>query len=429
MPLTDLEIRNFQPGPKAYKKADGLGLFIEVMPNGSKLWRWKYRIHGTEKRLSMGRYPEVSLADARAARDNARTRLTAGRDPSIERKREKLLAAQSAATTFKLIADEYIAEKMVGEDRAEATVIKARWMISLLHPLHDLPIAEIGPPEMLEALKRISATGRYETARKTRSLCSRIFRYAAATLRAQSDPTALLKDALRKPRVIHRAAIIEPEMVGELLRAIDNYEGHAITCSAMKLLPHLMARPGELRLAEWSEFDLEKAVWKIPAERMKMRREHQVPLSTQALQILRDLHHLTGPKGYVFPSFYTWKRPMSENTMNQVLRRMGFGKEEMTAHGWRTTASTLLNESNLFSPDAIERSLAHRDRDAIRGTYARGQYWDERVRMHQWWSDHLDQLRRGGGEGSLDHGAMASDTATSESKVIDFRAMQAKRNA
>lgn len=428
MPLTDLQIRHFEPGPRPYKKADGGGLYIEVMPSGSKLWRWKYRMNGAEKRLSMGRYPDVSLADARKAREEGKARLAAGRDPSIERKREKLLAAQSAANTFKLIADEYIEQKMVGEGRAEATISKARWMISLLRPLHDLPMSEIGPAEMLEALKRISATGRHETTRKTRSLCGRIFRYAAATLRAESDPTVLIKDALRRPKVTHRAAIIEPSKVGELLRAIDAYEGHAITCYAMKLMPHLLARPGELRKAEWSEFDLAKAVWRIPAERMKMRKEHQVPLSKQVLALLCELKDLTGPDGYALPAFHTRRRPMSENTINQVLRRMGFSKEEMTAHGWRTTASTLLNESNLFSPDAIERSLAHSDRNAIRGTYARGSYWQERVDMHQWWSDYLDQLRRGGEVMPFDASISDMIPGADPDKVIDLRAARMKKN-
>ena len=293
MPLTDLQIRHFEPAERPYKKADGGGLYVEAMPSGSKLWRLKYRIHGAEKRLSMGRYPNVSLADARTARAEARVRLAAGRDPSIERKREKLLAAQSAATTFKLIADEFIEEKMVREGLAPSTVKKARWYVSLLAPLHDFPIAEIGPGEILQALKSIAATGRSESARKTQSLVSRIFRYAAATLRAETDPTSVLKGALRQPKVTHRAAIVEPGKVGELLRAIDSYDGHANTRYAMQLLPHLMARPGELRKAKWPEFDLAKAAWRIPAERMKMCKEHQVPLSRQVLALLGELKALT----------------------------------------------------------------------------------------------------------------------------------------
>lgn len=317
---------------------------------------------------------------------------------------------------------------MVGEGRAESTISKARWMISLLRPLHDLPMAEIGPPEMLEALRRISATGRHETARKTRSLCGRIFRYAAATLRAEADPTVLIKDALRRPRVTHRAAIVEPGKVGELLRAIDAYDGHAITCYTMKLMPHLLARPGELRKAEWPEFDFGKAVWRIPAERMKMRKEHQVPLSRQVLALLEELKCLTGPDGYVLQAFHTSRRPMSENTMNQVLRRMGFSKEEMTAHGWRTTASTLLNESNRFSPDAIERSLAHSDRNTVRETYARGSYWQERVEMHQWWSDYLDHLRQGGEVLPMDAGSNLLTLGADPDKVTDLGAFRMKQN-
>lgn len=220
-----------------------------------------------------------------------------------------------------------------------------------------------------------------------------MFRYAVATGRAEADPTSVLRGALVTPKTKHHAAILDPKAVGELLRSIDAHSGHLITRIAMQVSPHVMARPGELRQALWPEIDLENAVWKIPAERMKMRRPHAVPLSRQVVALLTELHELTGPEGFVFPAFHTSRRPLSENTVNQAFRRMGYAVGEVTAHGLRTTASTLLDESGKWSPDAIERSLAHADADSVRSTCNGGFHWEERVAMHQWWSDHLDQLR------------------------------------
>lgn len=428
MALTDIAIRNLKPKDKPFKKSDGSGLYIQVNPGGSKIWYLKYRIHGFEKRLSMGHYPVVGLAEARKRRADARLLLDVDRDPSTERKREKLISAQSAATTFRLVAHEFVEVKMTGEGRSPATIKKAMWFIELLEPLHDLPISEIDPPVVLEALRRISARGRHETAKKTRALVSRIFRYAVATLRATNDPAAVLRDALQAPKVRHHSALTNPKDVGELLRAIDAYEGHAITRLAMQILPHLMSRPGELRMAVWQEFNLEMAEWRIPKERMKMRKEHKVPLSRQVLAYLKQLYDLTGPDGFVFPAFHTTRRPLSENTMNQVLRRMGYAKEQMTSHGWRTTASTLLNESQKFSEDAIERSLAHSDRNAMRGTYNRANYWEERVKMHQWWSDHLDLLRDGGAAGEID-GAGPETFGQPGSRVISMNDWKANAGA
>lgn len=393
MALKDVELRAFKPQDRAYKRADERGLYIEVRPNGSKLWRLKYRHLGTEKRLALGAYPEVSLAEARRKRDEARQKLRDGIDPSAERQREKLIAQFSAANTFEQIAKEYI-DKMVAEGRADATTSKANWLLEQLAPVAKRPIDDLKPVDILAALKRIEARGKHETARRCRSFASRVFRYAAATGRAESDPTSILRGALVAPKVTHHSAILEPEAVGELLRTIDAYSGNAITRLAMQILPHVMARPGELRKAQWTEFDLNNAVWKIPPERMKMRRPHAVPLSRQVVVYLAELYALTGPEGYVFPAFHTSRRPMSENTINQAFRRMGYAVGQITAHGLRTTASTLLNESGKWSPDAIERSLAHADTNAIRGIYNRGFYWEERVAMHQWWSDYLDQLRR-----------------------------------
>jgi integrase len=392
MALKDLEIRALKPRDRIYKKADERGLYIEVHPTGSKLWRFKYAYLGKDKRLALGRYPEVGLAEAREKRDEARRKLREGIDPLAERKRAKLLALYNASNTFGDVAQEYIA-KMAADGRADTTTSKANWLLEQLSPLAGQPVADLKPMDVLAALKRIEAKGKYETARRCRSFAGRVFRYAVATGRSETDPTAFLRGALVTPRTKHHAALLDPKAVGELLRSIDAYSGHRVTRLAVQISPHLMARPGEIRQALWPEFDLETAVWRIPAERMKMRRPHAVPLSRQVLAYLAELHPLTGPDGYVFPAFHTSRRPMSENTVNQVFRRMGYAVGEITAHGLRTTASTLLNESGKWSPDAIERSLAHADKDAVRGTYNRGAYWEERVAMHQWWSDYLDALR------------------------------------
>jgi integrase len=392
MALKDLQIRALKATDRIYKKADEGGLYIEVHPSGSKLWRVKYIHLGKDKRLALGRYPEVGLAEARQKRDEVKQKLRDGIDPLLERKRAKLLAVYNAANTFGEVALEYIA-KTVAEGRADTTTAKAHWLLEQLAPLTRHPIADLKPIDVLAALKRIEAKGKYETARRCRSFAGRVFRYGVATARAETDPTAFLRGALITPKTTHHAAIIDPKAVGELLRSIDTYSGQAISRLAAQISPHVMARPGELRNAVWSEFDLDNAVWRIPAERMKMRRPHAVPLSRQVLAYLAELHPLTGPDGYVFPAFHTSRRPLSENTVNQVFRRLGYAVGEVIAHGLRTTASTLLNESGKWSPDAIERSLAHADKDAVRGTYNRGAYWEERVAMHQWWSDYLDALR------------------------------------
>lgn len=371
----------------------------------------------------MGSFPDVSIAQARKRRDEARAFIEAGLDPAIERRKAKLVATLSQETTFSAVAREFIEHKMIGDGRAQNTIDKSLWFLDQLKPLQSLPIGQIRPPDVLAALKRIEAQGKYETARRCRSFVSRVFRYAVATLRAENDPAAVLRGALKTPRAKHHAAIEKPEQVGDLLRAIDEYAGHAITRYALQIAPHVMARPGELRMAEWQEFNLDAAEWRIPAERMKMRKVHVVPLSRQVVALLRELALLTGPDGFVFPAFHTWKRPMSENTMNQALRRMGYTKDEMTAHGWRATASTLLNESNKWSEDAIERSLAHTDRNQIRGTYSRGTYWNERVDMHQWWSDHLDRLRVGGEVVPFDEAAVDDDA-----KIINLSSRRVRRS-
>lgn len=395
MALKDSEIRAFKPAPQPFKRADGKGLYVEVFPNGSRLWRFKYRIAGKEKRLALGAYPEISLAEARKRRDAARAQVADGIDPSLERKRRKAAAQISAANSFEGIAAEYLA-KMQKEGRAEATLTKANWLLDLLRPaIGRMPISEVDPQMLLAALRKLESKGNYETAKKVRSFASRVFRYAVVTARATNDPAALLSGALVTVKAKHYAAILEPAKFGELLRAIEGFEGNPITQLALRISPHVFVRPGELRHATWSEFNFDEAVWRIPEGRMKARRPHSVPLSRQVLAFLAQLEKLTGPEGLVFPSLYNPRRPMSENTVNLAFRRMGFDSTEVTAHGLRATASTLLNESGLWNPDAIERALAHGFSDAVRGAYHRGSHWPERVQMAQWWSDHLDTLRDG----------------------------------
>jgi len=394
--LNDAAIRALKPKDRVFAVADEKGLCIEVAVSGSKLWRFRYRFAGKARNLSFGRYPEVSLKEARQRRDEARGILRDGIDPGVERKQAKLTARFNAANTFGAIAEEYIDHKLVKEGRAAVTVAKSKWLLLQLKPIADQPLADIKPAELFGVLRRLEGQRKHETAKRCRSFSSRVFCYAAATGRAESDPAAMLAGQLIAPKVKHHAAILEPRKLGELLRSIDAFEGAPITRLALQIAPQVMARPGELRQATWDEFDLEAKIWRVKAERMKMRRVHAIPLSEQVAARLRELQQFSGPEGYVFPAFHTSRRPMSENTMNQAFRRMGYTSDEVTAHGLRTTASTLLNESGLWHPDAIERALAHGDSDAVRGIYNRGQYWDERVKMMQWWSDYLDRLRDGG---------------------------------
>lgn len=393
MPLTDTAVRAAKPEAKPRKLADEKGLFLLVQPSGGKLWRLKYRHLGKEKKLSLGRYPDVTLRDARERRDAARRLIASGLDPSMEKRVHQLAAQTEAANTFGLIAIEYI-EKQEREGRADATTRKARWLFSLMEqPLAALPINAITPAVLLAALRRVESMGHLETAVRMRSLASRVFRYAIATARGTTDPASALRGALTAPTPKHHAAIIDPQGVAALLRAIDGYDGQPMTRLALKLMPLLYSRPGELRKAEWSEFNLDEAVWRVPVGNMKTRREHAVPLPRQAVVLLTEAKALSGRYKHAFSSMYPGTRPMSENTINAALRRLGYSGDEVTAHGFRTTASTLLNESGKWHPDAIERSLDHRDKNVIRGTYHRGAHWKERVEMAQWWADYLDELR------------------------------------
>ncbi|WP_428629862.1 tyrosine-type recombinase/integrase [Sphingopyxis sp.] len=398
MALTDIAIRTAKARAKPYKLADALGLFLLVQPSGGKLWRLKYRIDGREKKLGFGTYPDVTLSDARKRRDDARAMIAKGIDPSREKQRDKVRSRIEAADTFMAIADEYCAKRKRDGEKgwSPATATRSEYLLSLLRgSIGRLAISEIEPADVLAAVRKIEAKGNLESARRTLQLASMVFRYAVATARLRSDPTRDLRGALTAPTVTHYGAITDAKRVGELLRAIDGYEGQGLTKQAMQLAPHVFVRPGELRHAEWSEIDLDGALWAIPAGKMKMGKPHRVPLSQQSVAILRDLHSVTGPSGYVFPSIRTRVRPMSENTINAGLRRLGYASDEMTAHGFRAMASTLLNESGKWHPDAIERALAHGDTDKVRAAYHRGAHWQERVEMAQWWSDYLDTLRKG----------------------------------
>ena len=398
MALTDIAIRNAKPGAKATKLADGGGMFLLVTPAGGKLWRLKYRIDGREKVLAIGSYPEIGLGEARRRREEARELIALGKDPSREKQREKIRARVQAADTFAAICDEYCAKRRKDGAKgwAPATATRSEYLLSLVSgSIGKLPIGEIEPADVLAAIRRIEGKGKLESARRSLQLAGAVFRYAVATARLASDPTRDLRGALTAPTVTHYGAITDTKRVGELMRAIDDYDGSGVTKLALQLAPHVFVRPGELRHADWSEIDLDAAIWSIPAGRTKMRKPHLVPLSRQAVTLFREIHEATGATGYVFPSVRTRTRPMSENTLNAALRRLGYSTEEMTAHGFRAMASTLLNESGKWHPDAIERALAHGDSDKVRAAYHRGAHWDERVTMAQWWSDHLDMLRKG----------------------------------
>lgn len=396
MTLSDAAVRSAKAKAKQYKLYDDGGLFLIVKPSGGKLWRLKYRHLGKEQQLSLGMFPAVGLRDARKRRDDARVQIANGLNPTFEKKRAAAAALVGAANTFKAVADEYI-ERREREGLKDVTTTKAKWLLTLLEPgIGARPIADIEAFELLAILKKVEQSGRHETAKRLLAFSGRVFRYAVATTRARRNVAADLQGALMSPKVKHHAAIIDPQGVGALLRAIDGFDGQPTTRWALQLAPHVFVRPGELRQAEWSEIDLEAAVWRIPASRMKMNREHVVPLSTQAVAILKTASEFTGGGRFVFPSIRTPRRTMSENTLNAALRRLGYTSDEMTSHGFRSTASTLLNESGKWSVDAIERALAHGDADSVRAAYHRGAHWDERVRMAQWWSDYLDRLREGG---------------------------------
>jgi integrase len=398
MPLSDATVRGAKPATVPRKLSDGGGLFLLVNPKpaGSKLWRLAYRFGGKQKALALGIYPSVSLLQARNARDEAKKLLACGIDPSVRRKTERQIEKAVASNSFRAVSEEVVA-KLEREGRAHVTIAKKRWLLDFAYPAFgDRPVSEITAKELLHLLREIEGRGTYETAKRLRSICGIVFRYAIATGRAERDPSGDLRGALTTHQVTHRATIIEPTDIGALLRAIDGFDGQPTTRAALRFAPHVFVRPGELRQAEWCEFDLDAAVWSIPATKMKMRRPHRVPLSQQSLNIIRELRDVTGNGRLVFPSVRTVLRPISENTLNAALRRLGYASEDMSTHGFRSMAATRLNEMGRWNPDAIERQLAHQEANAVRRAYThRAEFWAERVHMMQIWSDYLDGLRAG----------------------------------
>jgi len=393
--LTDAAIRRIKPTEKPFKLADIYGLYLLVRPDGARYWRWDYRHADKRGTVALGVYPAVSLKEAREKLAHAKKLLDKGVNPSSYKKLTRGVGSIAAGDTFRIVSEEWV-QKLEAEGRSPTTIEKMRWLIRFALPLiGERPLGEITAPELLTVLRTVEVRGRYETARRLRGTCGSILRYGIATGRAGRDVTLDLQGALISPKVTHRPAITEPAKVGELLRAIDGYVGQPTVCLALKLAPHLFVRPGELRMAEWQEMDFDKRVWTIPGEKMKMGRSHRVPLSRQAFALIETLRSMGERSKFLFPSLQSRDRPMSENTVNAALRRLGYAQSEMTGHGFRATASSLLNESRKWHPDAIERQLAHVESNDVRRAYLRGEHWDERVRMMQWWSDHLDQLKSG----------------------------------
>jgi len=393
MALSEFAVRKAKPRHKPYKLSDGGGLFLHIQPNGSKLWRLKYRFGGKEKLLSYGPYPQITIAGARKKREESKNLLSEGGDPAVQKKLDNIAARTASNNTFGLVAQEYLAN-MVSNDAASSTLSKNKWLLlDIASPLASRPIKDISSAEILDLLKRVESSGRRETSRRLRGTISSVFKLAIVTLRADTDPTIALRGALLSPKIKGRAAIIDENDVGALLCTIDDYDGWPTISAALNFLLLTCVRPGEVRAARRAEFDFKKAIWHIPPERMKMRHPHDVPLSRQALSLLDNIWILSDNAELVFPSVRSNRKSLSENAFNSALRRMGYTKEEVTAHGFRVTASTILN-SRGFDPDVIEAVLAHQDRNAIRRAYNRSSYWDQRVVLMQQWADLLDEFRK-----------------------------------
>jgi integrase len=402
---TDTSIRNAKPTDTTFRVSDGDGLYLLVKPNGARWWRLDYSIGGKRKTLSIGVYPDTGLKAARDKADEARQMVAAGTDPSDVRKAKKTKQAQTlevdrriaeglpAIDSFEEIAREWFTKFSAEWSPTHAEKIIRRLERDIFPWLGKRPAAAITAPELLSALRRIEERGAVETAHRAHQNCGQIFRYAIATGRAERDPSPDLRGALPAVKQSHHAAITEPKAIGELLRAMDDYQGQFVTKCALRIAPMVFVRPGELRKAEWSEINLDTAEWNIPAERMKMREPHLVPLSTQAVEILKELHALTGDGRYVFPGARSNSRPMSDNAILAALRRMGFAKDEMSGHGFRAMARTILDEVLQVRPDYIEHQLAHAVRDPNGRAYNRTAHLVERRKMMQQWADYLDKLK------------------------------------
>ena len=393
MPLTDFEVRNARPREKTYRLADGAGMYLEVAPAGGKYWRLKYRFAGKEKRLALGVYPDVSAKEARARREEARRLLAGGIDPGIERKVQKAATVERASNSFEAVAREWFARHAPGWAKTHSDKIMARLEKDVFPWLGGRAIAEIRAPEVLAVLRRVEARGALDTAHRVHQNCGQVFRYAVATGRAERDVSADLRGALPAARHTHFASVTEPDEVAGLLRALDGFQGTFVVQCALRLAPLLFVRPGELRTAEWVQFDLDKEQWRYTVS--KTRTEHLVPLATQAVTILRELHALTGQRKYVFPGRDV-KKPMSGAAINAALRRMGFDtKTEITGHGFRAMARTILHEQLRFPSEVIEHQLAHKVSDSLGTAYNRTKFIDDRVVMMQKWADYLDKLKAG----------------------------------
>jgi integrase len=396
MPLTDTAVRNVKPGAKPAKLFDERGLFLIVTPAGGKWWRFRYGFGGKEKLLSLGTYPDVSLASARQKRDEARTLLAGGIDPGEQRKAAKAQRAGLAANTFEVIGREWYAKVAAGMADSTKTDLLRRLETYIYPEIGDKPIANVVAADLLRVIKLIEKRGAMDVARRAHNIMGRIFRYAVGHGIATRDPSRDIElgDILPPADVQHHASVTEPKAVGGLLRAIDGFTGAYATRCALRVAALVFVRPGELRHAEWTEFDFDKAEWRIPAGKMKMKEQHIVPLSAQVIAVLREIQPLTGRGRYVFPSERGDGRPMSENTVNAALRRLGYAKEEMTGHGFRSMASTLLHELGL--PHAvIERQLAHGERNKVSAAYNFAEHLPERRKMMQTWADYLDKLKTG----------------------------------
>ena len=393
MALTDTAVRNAKPATTPHKLADGGGMYLLTKPTGGKLWRLDYRHGGKRKTLALGVYPDVSLADARQRRDEARRLLAQGIDPGEHRKLTRDKPLQDA-DSFEAVAREWFAKFSPPWAPTHAEKIIRRLERDIFPWVGARPVGQITAPELLTVLRRIEARGRLETAHRAHQNCGQVLRFAVATGRAERDPSGDLRGALAPWKPKHYATITDPQAVAALLRDLDGYTGGFVTACALRLLPLVFVRPGELRRAEWAEINLDAAEWLIPASKMKARQPHRVPLSQQAVAILRELHPLTGRGQWVFPGLRAKGEPLSENTLNAALRRMGYDKTMMTAHGFRSIASTTLHEQG-WPSDIIERQLAHAERNKIKAAYNRAEHLPERRKMMQAWADYLDGLKAG----------------------------------
>lgn len=401
MALTDTAIRNAKPGKtpkgkataKPYKMGDAGGLYLEVAPTGAKYWRFKYRIGGKQKRLSMGVYPDVPLAKARERRDEARKLLADGIDPSEHRKATKTARADRAANSFEVVAREWYGKLGPTWNAAHGDRIIRRLERDVFPWIGGRPVADVTAPELLSVLRRIEARGALETAHRALGNCGQVFRYAIATGRAVRDPSGDLRGALPPVKGEHFAAVTEPKRLAEILRALDGYQGTFTVQCALRLAPLVFVRPGELRKARWADIDLDAAEWRYTVT--KTDTAHIVPLATQAVAILRELHALTGHGDFVFPGARTNGRPMSDNAILAAMRRLGIPKEEMSGHGFRAVARTILDEVLGVRPDLIEHQLAHAVRDPNGRAYNRTAHLPERRKMMQQWADWLDKQKAG----------------------------------